>query len=296
MRTIRRAFTLVELLVVIAIIGVLVSLLLPAVQAARETARRATCMNQLKQIGVALHQYNDSHGCLPTGWLANDPATQAPLASGEPGWGWAALMLPYLEQANVSKSVTNFNVSITDPLNTTARTFPIVNFRCPSDDGGPTFPLPSAANPSVTLFQMANANYVGVFGTEGLDACENLPPGETCRADGVFAHQTRIRLADVTDGLSQTLFVGERSSRLGGSTWLGMVNGAEEAAARILGVTDHPPNHPTGHFEDFGSYHPAGTDFLFGDGSVKLVTHFIDERLYRALATRQQGDIANGEY
>src|SRR5688572_7073348 len=98
MRRHHRGFTLVEILVVIAIIGILVGLLLPAVQAAREAARRTSCFNNMKQIGLALHSYHDTFRTLPPGWLAHDPVTRQPWTEGETGWGWASLILPFIEQ------------------------------------------------------------------------------------------------------------------------------------------------------------------------------------------------------
>jgi prepilin-type processing-associated H-X9-DG protein len=100
----------------------------------------------------------------------------------------------------------------------------------------------------------------------------------------------------ITDGLSTTLFVGERSSRLGGSTWLGSVSGGEDNFVRILGVADHPPTHPTGHFDDFGSYHPTGANFLLGDGSVRLISQDIDQRVYQGMASKSGGEFIPAGY
>lgn len=284
-------FTLVELLVVIAIIGILVALLLPAVQAAREAARRTSCFNNLKQIGLALHNYHDVHQTLPSGWIALDPATRLPLATGEPGWGWASQMLPFIEQRNVSEGMIQYPVSITSSVHAAVRVQKLPVFRCKSDPGSDVFDLPSEADPSQILVQLASANYVGVFGTTELEDCESLPLGVPCRGNGAFQHLEGVRLAEVVDGLSNTLLVGERSSRLGYSTWTGAVSEGEEAMARILGIADHPPNHPGAHLDDFTSEHPAGTNFVLGDGSVRLIVETIDLNVYVGMATRAGGEV-----
>ena len=137
----RKGFTLVELLVVIAIIGILKALLLPAVQAAREAARRMSCSNNLKQIGLALHNYHDSFKRFPPGWRGYDRVTGGPFWLGEPGWGWASALLPHLEQNTVSDALIRFELPITDPANARARVKHLAVFRCPSDTGDPTFLL-----------------------------------------------------------------------------------------------------------------------------------------------------------
>ncbi|HBO43186.1 MAG TPA: prepilin-type cleavage/methylation domain-containing protein, partial [Planctomycetaceae bacterium] len=126
-------FTLVELLVVIAIIGILIALLLPAVQAAREAARRISCSNNMKQIGLGLHLYHDAFRQLPAGWMGFNRATGEPHWFGEPGWAWSAAILPYMEQHAVQETLLHFELPITDPANATARVLPIATFRCPSD-------------------------------------------------------------------------------------------------------------------------------------------------------------------
>lgn len=282
----RSAFTLVELLVVIAIIGVLVALLLPAVQAAREAARRMSCVNNLKQIGLALHMYHDLNQTQPPGWMGLDPTTNQPQVEGQPGWGWASKILPMLEQANVQDRMINDTYSITDPMHDAARVHPLAGYRCRSDTGLATFFLHSAANPQQSVTQLATSNYVGVFGTIELEDFLGLPVGEIARSDGSFWHLEGARFADYLDGLSNTLVVGERSARYGYSTWTGAVPAGEEFLQRILGITDHPPNHPGAHLDDFTSEHPAGVNFLFGDGSVRLLVEEIDLGTYRAMATR----------
>lgn len=286
MKRSRNAFTLVELLVVIAIIGILVALLLPAVQAAREAARRTECSNKLHQIGLAIHHYHDIYGVTPSGWRGFQGSL--PDANGGPGWGWASIILPHMEQNNLALRI-NSSLQITDPANDFARTVQLGNFICPSDEiHQHDFVLDDEdGNPLVTL---AVANYVGNFGTQELDEVESVPPGVQAVSDGVFFHNSGFPFGEVLDGLSNTIFVGERSSRYGFSTWVGAVPEGEETFARILGIADHQPNHPTAHFDDFGSGHTTGTNFVLGDASVRLITERINLELYQSYCTRHGGE------
>ncbi|MBC8351153.1 MAG: DUF1559 domain-containing protein [Planctomycetes bacterium] len=288
MNRFRKAFTLVELLVVIAVIGILVALLLPAVQAAREAARRMSCNNNMKQVGLALHNYHDTYLSLPMGWIGLETPNGRVLSEGEPGWGWAARVLPFIEQNTVTDIVRD-TLPITDPQNQSARNTHLPIYRCPSDANSQQFFDLQDAGGAV-LATVPTANYVGMFGTLELEDCELLPPGVQCRSDGPFFHSSSSRFRDFIDGMSSTLLVAERSSKYGGSTWLGAVPGADESFARILAIADEPPNSGGGHLDDPGSYHPGGTNFVFADGSVHIIVETIDLNVYFALATMQGGE------
>ena len=135
------------------------------------------------------------------------------------------------------------------------------------------------------MFELARANYSGVF---GIGAIESNPQS----GEGTFFRNSRIRFADIIDGQSNTLLIGERSSRLDYATWVGAVPGAYRGMARIVGTAGGVPNHVLNDFADFGSYHPFGANFAMGDGAVRMISDEIELSVYHALATRAGGEVA----
>lgn len=296
-----RGFTLIELLVVIAIIAVLVALLLPAVQQAREAARRTQCKNNLKQLGLALHNYHDVHRTFPSGWIAVDPATRLPSAhEGVSGAAWGLMILPQIEQDNVYK-LFNASLPLTDAANAPLLKTTLQTFRCPSDPQPDYFTINDEASGSA-ITQLPIANYIGCFGTEELDGCENSPgdlpvmADGTCVGDGVFYHNSKVRIDDITDGTSNTLLLGERKTVKTldwYTTWPGMIAEGEEAFQRVCGSADHVPNDPHHHFDDFSSQHTGGAQFCLADGSVRFVSENMDKATYQATATIRGGEVVN---
>ena len=281
-------------------------------QQAREAARRSACKNNLKQLGLALHNYHDVHKLFPPGWIAVKNGMQSPHDGGS-GAGWALMLLPHIEQTNLWETFDS-NVSIADPANAQLRSINIEVYNCPSDTKPQHFELapaghshgarPSAAQQQATI-ELPTANYVAVFGTEPLDGCE-LPPGQglvtprgQCKGDGLFFHNSRTKISDIHDGTSNTLAVGERRTdpeRGWYSTWVGMVPGGEEAFQRIEGSADHLPNSAAAHFDDFSSRHTGGAQFLFADGHVRFISEVMDEGVYQGLATISGGEYFDGSF
>jgi hypothetical protein len=234
-------------------------------------------------LGIALHHYHDVQRTLPSGWVADGDF------DGPPGWAWGAMTLPFMEQNNLHDLI-DFKDHIDEAVNAVARTRHLPFFICPSDRSSQKIFTLTADHDDVDdhdhgalPMEMARANYVGVFGPHEI---EDHPS----HGDGIFFHNSSVRLSSVLDGLSNTLMVGERSSKLADSTWVGVVHGAEEAMARVVGSADHPPNDPAAHFEDFSSDHPTGAQFLLGDASVHLLESNIDAVVYHQLATRAHGE------
>jgi prepilin-type N-terminal cleavage/methylation domain-containing protein/prepilin-type processing-associated H-X9-DG protein len=319
---VRRGFTLIELLVVIAIISVLISLLLPAVQAAREAARRAQCTNNLKQIGIALHNYHDTIGAFPPGYLSvMDPVT---FDNDGPGWGWAAFSLNQLEQAPVYNSI-NFVLGIEFPANQTARLTTLGSFFCPADAWRQDIftvvdSTTTGTSPGGPICDVASSNYVGSVGTGDPSSLypyiidsDNGPPGRD-NGNGLFFRNHSVKIAQITDGTSQTFAVGERSQNLSRATWTGAVTNAavplvslqggkgfdpEGGGALVIAHTGegHGPNSPSGlaHGDQYWSLHPGGANFLFTDGSVRFIKELVGFSVYQALATRQGGEIVSAD-
>jgi prepilin-type N-terminal cleavage/methylation domain-containing protein len=253
----RQAFTLVELLVVIAIIGMLVALLLPAVQAARESSNRSQCTNNLKQIGIALHNYHDAMKVFPPGYvdLNNNPALTPDNDIG-PGWGWASMILPNMEQQTVFNQI-NFSQPVGMGVNSAISLMPLSIFQCPSDPYRDPHPIYDSSL-SAPIANVAHGNYVGCngwfecfVGATGTVAqtgpfawaADGIPNGTYGPgARGVFWRNSRTRMADVKDGTSNTILAGERSSNHAPSTWTGAVPGGQTPA--WMAVTPNAPNSP----------------------------------------------------
>ena len=294
-----RGFTLIELLVVIAIIAILIALLLPAVQQAREAARRTQCKNNLKQIGLALHNYHDTHRVFPPGWIAVNEFGVPSAHEGTSGAGWGVGILPYMEQNNIYQ-LFNPLLPLTDAANKPFLRSQIQGYKCPSDPQPNFFAIVEEGGGAV-LAELPSANYIGCFGPESLDDCE-LSPGNlpvmadgTCKGGGTFYHNSSVRIAWITDGTSNTFMVGERKTRADldwHTSWPGMIAEGEEAFQRVCGSADHVPNDPLHHFDDFSSVHTGGAQFCLGDGSVRFISENMDKGVYRGLATIQGGEVS----
>ena len=292
---VRRGFTLVELLVVVAILGILMAVLLPAVQRAREAANRNVCKGHLCQIGVALLNYHDVHWTFPPGYISGFDGAGDDTG---PGWGWAAFVLPELEQQRTLHARIQFGQPIEAPSQAAARTTSLAVYRCPSDSAPAVWTAVtrnSTGRPISAICQVAAANYVGVFGV--------TEPGVD--GEGVFFRNSAISLREVTDGASGTLLVGERAHRWSDATWVGAVTKAqlfpppnspavpfiENASGMVLGHTfEGPPNAEGLECNDFSSEHADGANMLFCDGHVQFISASMDKRLFRALSTRSRGE------
>jgi prepilin-type N-terminal cleavage/methylation domain-containing protein/prepilin-type processing-associated H-X9-DG protein len=297
-------FTLIELLVVIAIIGVLAAILLPAVQAAREASRRTQCRNNLHQIGIAMHNYHDTYQLFPPGWIGVTDAQQD--VNGGSGLAWSSLILPQIEQTaagfmskekNGKAPPLNPNVGISDPTDSTLQPYVIPLYRCPSDVGPETVSVavnPPHTNPNLPV-TFATSNYIASFGSTDYHPCYTNAVGVACPGNGVFFLNSRTSVANVRDGTTYTMMVGERRTNMTTSPpiqgmWFGAPPGGVESVGRVLGSTDQPPDDPAQHFEAYSSMHGNGVNLLLCDGSVQFVIDSVNPQLWQALATIAKQD------
>ncbi len=304
----RRAFTLIELLVVIAIIAILIALLLPAVQQAREAARRTQCKNNLKQIGLAIHNYESSMRVFP-------PSSTSGFGRGVwnyPGTGpsdpaihlhsFASLILPYIDGANVQNNI-NYNVSSLDPLNRNMASQVLSFYRCPSFTGN-DFSADPLYTTTVGFGRFAIRNYVAMGARTVLGLSGAIP------ADGVLFPGSRTGFRDITDGTSNTVMITETREQ-DAAVWIDGTTAS--VAARWFNVTAPPtfagatnainyePYFPGGVFPNsigqrFGpsSFHEGGAHHLLCDGSVRFLSENLDAGLYDSLITRNGGEVVGG--
>jgi prepilin-type N-terminal cleavage/methylation domain-containing protein/prepilin-type processing-associated H-X9-DG protein len=296
-------FTLVELLVVIAIIGVLVALLLPAVQAAREASRRSQCTNNLRQLAIAMHNYHDTHLAFPINYMPRQSSTHS----------WMQAVLPYIEQANLYNQITIGGLNSLANNQAVANTV-IKTFRCPTDgvtkngiittasDGGGTkaatnYKASCGANWMWTITNTTNARWPndgnGLQHCDGL-MCSNAQGGVPIPVGDLMKNLTRM--TTITDGTSNTFAIGEAIPAWSNWSWWYNENAAVATCALPLnyrrGIEKLEPFAASWQRNySFYSLHPAGANFAMCDASVRFVPDNIDTPTYRALATVEAGDI-----
>ncbi len=302
-------FTLVELLVVIAIIGILVALLLPAVQSARESARKVQCLNRFKQVGLALHNYHSVRRSFPQGmdmwWRASPPACFKGDGGSFIGFGWSAFILPYMEEQAIFDRFDLKKTPFDRGINFKTAAERIEGYLCPSDPNTGVLVVygGGATNGTHPDEDMRETNMAGV--TDSVDfGCAPFPddwPKTFPNANGMMGLHKGCKIAQVTDGTSNTLFVGEVTGDIpdkhSGYFWVNFnlqdtrdgINGpftmpggkySTNSAAGISGFRD----------AGFSSWHPGGCHFLLADGSARFITEEISAHLLAALTTRSNGE------
>jgi prepilin-type processing-associated H-X9-DG protein len=269
------------------------------VQAAREAARRTKCVSNLKQIGLATQNYQDIHRLLPPGYVSDFDGKGDDTG---PGRGWAAMLLPQFEQTPIYNAI-NFHLPIEAAANATGRLANVNGFLCPSDTTATAHWAvdrdAATGAPVKDICQVAPSNYVGMYG--------NGEPGP--EGDGLFFRNGAVALRDITDGTSQTFATGERSHRLGEATWVGSVTKAlmyptdnddigryktEISSGMVLGHVGEGvgPGDPRADVNMIYSLHSGrGVNFLFADGHVTFLKATMNYQAYRALATRDGGEV-----
>lgn len=310
-----RGFSLIELIVVIGVLGLLIALILPAIQQTREAARDTQCMSNLRQIGVALHSYHDTHRLLPPG-AESGKQPGSDVWKTEPGWTWSAMLLSYLDQADYAQGIQvgripvqreGFRSLLSDPTLEAALEKPLPIFRCP-DDKGPeltaTFGEPSLGNqgihpPLSNYVAAATSRYVRASGFQnGL------------HENGSFYCNSSINYGLITDGQSNTIAIGERCYELGGlpfhaanvvatwqpnewwsgqESWFSLRNAINNTFGEENGK-----NFQNARFESLSSMHPNGVNVLMQDGSVRFLSQSIHLDGTQE-AVGDQPDVFNGE-
>ena len=282
-----RGFTLIELLVVIAIIAVLIALLLPAVQQAREAARRTQCRNNMHQLGLALHNYHDVYGTFPAG-------TRGQWGALKDGWSCLASLLPFVDEAAIYNSLNFDGLGVL--ANDTAGAQRINTYLCPSARG----PLKSYPSAPMTK-NWCYTSYCSVWG--GMTHGQATTAAGSYR-NGVTTYDAWTRIRSIRDGTSNTFAMGEAGNLAGPvypKFWIWAYGYGYD---RTVLTTGWPINHTksaactywgVGGCASFGSFHEGGAFFLFADGQVRFLSENIDQTTYIALASRNGNEIIDDE-
>ena len=324
MRTRRSAFTLIELLVVIAIIAILIALLLPAVQQAREAARRTECKNHLKQWGLALHNYHDTNSRLPWSGMSTNSCFQTPALGNN--FSWYVSVLPFVEQAPLYNQF-DFNNNYNHPTNFVLKKALIPAMHCASsnlaDRKAPNENTTSGCAQTPSSQTGYTAHYCGFLGVKGpipgVTPATNYPITGNVTTDhggftnnGTMLPSTCLNFRDISDGLSNTFVLGEISADIPTSGWStnfrcwtqghsGPASGgsasyyAKNVKRGISAFSGYTGGDPNRLYNDvaFCSPHTGGAHFLMGDGSVRFVSANIDYNVYCGAVTRSQGEPRN---
>jgi prepilin-type processing-associated H-X9-DG protein/prepilin-type N-terminal cleavage/methylation domain-containing protein len=320
----RRGFTLIDVLVVIAVIAVLIALLLPAVQSAREAARRTQCINNLKLMGLAVHNYHNALLAIPPGYIAGERFTDAETDT-SPGWGWAAMLLPQLEQSPLYDSI-NFSLPVERPANVTGTRTILSVYLCPSDQpsGGPFVVSDGIGDAIATV---APSSYAACTGNDAADVALGL--NNDGSGNGLFARNSLIRISSITDGTSQTVMLMERAWAISEGTWTGastkglILRGPQNPCPGSATATYLAPCLLLAHchlintnsdtdsgLDDASSLHPGGANILFADGSVHYFKSIQSDLgvspdgstvytpaslIFQAMGTRNGGEVVSSD-
>ncbi len=300
MRRVRTAFTLIELLVVIAILAILIGLLLPAVQKVREAAARTQCQNNLKQIGLAAHNHHDAYKRLPPGYTAFPPYSNGATDTA-PGWSWAAHLLPYIEQASLHRQI-----DFTRPIQGQAAPQAVIPLLlCPSDlTTGPFTATDATGSPLAVVGPSSYAATVG----------DDVSECDAATGNGIFYRNSTTRFADIRDGTSQTVMIGDRAWAQTRGTWAGVPSGGVVRAGQLNAWPNATASAPVfvlvhnnwinsttdadGGLDDFSSNHIGGVNLVFADGSVRFIRSITadgaERRAFWAMGTRAGDEVVQG--